>query len=76
MESSSYANDNFGLLKRHPRIAVRWMSKPTKYEQEQSNRDAARDRANKEGPESEREYIEHRLRELAAWERKISGQKN
>jgi len=26
-------------------------------------------------PDEERAYIEHRLRELAAWERKISGRK-
>jgi len=26
-------------------------------------------------PDDERAYIEHRLRELAAWERKISGRK-
>lgn len=29
----------------------------------------------KEHPDAEREYVEHRLRELAAWERKISGRR-
>lgn len=27
-------------------------------------------------PDAERAYVEHRLRELAAWERRISGNKN
>lgn len=38
-------------------------------------RDAARDRTDEQNAEDQRAYIEQRLRELAAWERKISGRK-
>ena len=53
---------------------VRYLE-PTKDQKKQGDRDTARDSAEKENSECEREYIEHRLRELAAWERKISGRK-
>jgi hypothetical protein len=52
---------------------LRWASKTTKEQHEQSNRDAARDRADEENAKDHREYVNQRLRELTAFERKVGG---
>ena len=44
-------------------------------EQKNCDRQAARECAEKQKKEAERAYITHRLREIAEWERRISGYK-
>lgn len=75
MRNDAHDNDNFGLLVRHPRLAGRKVLEFTKEQHEQSDRDAARSGADKENAERHREYVNQRLRELRAWERRISGNK-
>ncbi len=75
-------NDNLGILLRSQGILNRWRNalqleenKQQEGERETSN-DRRKDRdqeQNLEKLENERRYIEHRLREIRAWERKISG---
>ena len=48
-------------------------SKPDKQKNEQSEREPAPSGADEQKRAQEREYIEHRLKEIRAWERKISG---
>jgi hypothetical protein len=47
----------------------------TKEQQEHRDRKTSRDRTNEQRSKDERDYINHRLRELAAWERRIDGNK-
>ncbi len=44
-----------------------------KPEKKQTEEGTKTDRTQDEKDRAEREYIEHRLREIRAWERKISG---
>jgi len=46
-----------------------------KNEDEESKRDPAPSRGDEQKRAEELEYVEHRLREIRAWERKISGMK-
>lgn len=41
--------------------------------EEDSKRETAHKRTDKDDPKNQREYVERRLRELAKWERRISG---
>jgi hypothetical protein len=47
----------------------------TKEQQEHRDRNTGRERDEKQKTKDERDYINHRLRELAAWERRIDGNK-
>ncbi len=68
-------NDNLGILLRSQGILNRWRNALQLEENKKDNaeRDTADKRNAEEKAEREREYIEHRLRELRAWERRISG---
>ncbi len=68
-------NDNLGILLRSQGILNRWRNQMQLEENKKDNaeRDTADNRSAEEKAEDEREYIEHRLRELRAWERRISG---
>ena len=45
-------------------------------EKEQRDRDTGRDRTDEQRTEDQRRYVDQRLREMAAFERKVSGNKN
>jgi hypothetical protein len=47
----------------------------TKEQQEHRDRNTGRERDKKQKTKDESDYINHRLRELAAWERRIDGNK-
>lgn len=75
----TYNNDNeelsFITLAAATANVTRYLTPDEKHDEDRE-RQTARDRAKKENAEREREYIEHRLRELRSWERRISGKKN
>ncbi len=75
-------NDNLGILLRSQGILNRWRNALQLEENKKDNaeRDTAdhggqdqKQDSNLEKLDNERRYIEHRLREIRAWERKISG---
>lgn len=53
---------------------VRYLELGDKHK-EDGERDAARERADKDDPEHHRDYVNQRLRELAAFERRFDGNK-
>jgi len=69
-------NDNehlsFITLVAATRNVVRYLE-PHKNEDEHSERDPASSGADEKKRAEEREYVENRLKEIRAWERKISG---
>lgn len=74
-----YANDNSELSFLHIAAVtanvVRYL-KPDEDKNVERSRDGAPNSGSKRRPEEEREYIEKRLAELAAFERRISGRKD
>lgn len=54
------------------RYLVKEDQKPEKHERSPDHHSG---KSKKDAPDKERAYIEHRLRELAAWERRISGKR-
>src|SRR5207247_2497866 len=75
---ANYANDNdelsFITLAAATANVTRYLV-PRRGQEEQRDKDGRPEDSEKKSPSKEREYIEHRLRELAAWERKISGKR-
>jgi hypothetical protein len=73
-------NDNeplsFIALSAATRNAVRWLLKPDEQKHEQTPGNADAGDGDKKDTHADREYIEHRLRELRSWERKIGGGKD
>ena len=69
-------NDNeefsFITLSAATRNVTRYLQTDKK-ENEDSKRDPAPGGADEKKRAEEREYVEHRLKEIRAWERKISG---
>jgi len=69
-------NDNeplsFITLSAATRNVVRYLE-ADKQKNEHSERDPASRGADEKKRAEEREYVEHRLKEIRAWERKISG---
>lgn len=56
---------------------VRYLSKeqhPPQNDNRAANDESAQQ--SEKHPEADREYVEHRLRQIAAWERRISGKKD
>jgi hypothetical protein len=53
--------------------AVRWLMKVDEEKQEETGRDSNAGNANKQSPEDESRYIQHRLKEIAAWEKRQKG---
>ena len=64
----------FISLQAATRNAIRYLV-PEREQEEQRDKDGRPEDSKKQSPSKEREYIEHRLRELAEWERRISGNK-
>jgi hypothetical protein len=52
--------------------AVRWLMKVDEEKQEETGRDSNAGKTNKQSPEDESRYIDTRLKEIAAWERRFS----
>lgn len=63
---------SFITLSAATRNVVRYLE-PNKQKDEERERDSNPGDADEQKRAQEREYIEHRLRQLRSWERKISG---
>ena len=78
MARGTHDNDNeplsFVSLQAATRNVTRYLGLDEKKDEE-GKRDPAPSRGDEQKRAQEREYIEHRLKEIRAWERKISGRK-
>ncbi len=81
-QGETHMNDNLGILLRSQGILNRWRNalQLEENKQQEGERETSKDRRNDrdqdkslEKLEDERRYIETRLREIRAWEKRISG---
>lgn len=71
------ANDNHGLLTRHPKLAGRRVSgEKLEIDDVTKNPEGGTESADQKRAREKRSYVDQRLRDLAAFERRQIGRKN
>lgn len=69
---NEHSNDNTNTWQSLAAVTAKVLE-PTEKQKEQRERDTSRSSKDKADTADKREYVDARLREIAAWERRING---